>query len=202
MGGARHFRELTCWQLSNELKLGIYQLAERPQVKRDLKFYEQIRDSAASAPRNIAEGFARRSRADFARFLDIARGSLAESQNHLQDAMDRGYIEALVPRSLACSVTCADRSGRTRPRTHRPHPRTLALSHLRTHPRTLAPSHVAAYDRRLDASLGRAFHGRNYCLGIGSWCADGRIWRTCPRRRNVASGVAASPQSRHLRCGD
>ena len=93
VGAARHFRELICWQLSHELKLGIYRLAEQPQIKRDLKFYEQIRDCAASAPRNIAEGFARRSHADFARFLDIARGSLAESQNHLQDAVDRRYLD-------------------------------------------------------------------------------------------------------------
>jgi four helix bundle protein len=94
MAGARHFRELTCWQLSNELKLGIYRLSEQPDVKRDFRFCDQIRDAAASAPRNIAEGFGRRSHADFARFLDVARGSLAECQNHLQDAVDRGYLDA------------------------------------------------------------------------------------------------------------
>src|SRR5882672_5263262 len=94
MAGARHFRELHCWQVSNELKLGIYRLSDRPELKRDLRFYDQIRDAAASAPRNIAEGFGRRTHAEFARFLDIARGSLAECQNHLQDAVDRGYLDS------------------------------------------------------------------------------------------------------------
>ena len=69
MSGARHFRELVCWQLANELKLGIYRLAEQAQVKRDFKFYDQIRDAAASAPRNIA-------RASADGHTPISRGSL------------------------------------------------------------------------------------------------------------------------------
>lgn len=93
MAGARHFKELDCWQLANELKFGIYQVSDRPAVKRDRDYYEQIRDAAASGPRNIAEGFARRTHADFARFLDIARASLTECQNHLQDGVDRGYLK-------------------------------------------------------------------------------------------------------------
>jgi four helix bundle protein len=92
MAGARRFQDLVCWQLARELKLAVYRFAETPPVKRDFKFYDQIRDAAASPPRNIAEGFARRSHADFARFLDVARASLAESQNHLIDAIDRGYL--------------------------------------------------------------------------------------------------------------
>jgi four helix bundle protein len=94
MAGARHFRELDCWQLATELKLLLYELAERPSVKRDFKFYDQLRDAAASAPRNIAEGFGRRTDDDFAHYLDIARGSLNECQNHLQDAIHRGYLNA------------------------------------------------------------------------------------------------------------
>jgi len=70
----------------------MYQFLERPQVKRDFRFCSQVRDAAASAPRNIAEGFGRRTHADFAHFLDVARASLGECQNHLQDAVDRSYL--------------------------------------------------------------------------------------------------------------
>lgn len=94
MAGARHFRELVCWQLARELKIALYRFVETPQVRRDFKFYNQVRDAAASAPRNIAEGFGRRTHADFAHFLDVARASLGECQSHLQDAVDRGYLTA------------------------------------------------------------------------------------------------------------
>jgi four helix bundle protein len=92
MAGVRHFRDLVCWQLAQELKCALYRLTDGPQVRTDLRFREQVRDAAASAPRNIAEGFGRRSHREFAHFLDIARGSLMECQNHLQDAVDRGYL--------------------------------------------------------------------------------------------------------------
>ena len=92
MAGVRHFRDLICWQLANDLKLQIYRLSEHQAVMKDFRFRDQIRDAAASAPRNIAEGFGRRTHREFAQFLDIARGSLMECQNHLQDAVDRGYL--------------------------------------------------------------------------------------------------------------
>jgi hypothetical protein len=44
------------------------------------------------SPSHIAEGFGRFSPPDFARFVVVARASLMESQNHLIDAQDRGYI--------------------------------------------------------------------------------------------------------------
>jgi cytochrome oxidase assembly protein ShyY1 len=40
----------------------------------------------------VAEGFGRFSPPDFARFVVMARASLMESQNHLIDLVDRGYI--------------------------------------------------------------------------------------------------------------
>jgi four helix bundle protein len=57
---------------------------------RDFKFRDQIRDSSASATRNSAEGFGRFRPAEFARFLEFARGSLTETHNSLRD--DRGYF--------------------------------------------------------------------------------------------------------------
>jgi four helix bundle protein len=55
-------------------------------------FRKQIRASSASASSNIAEGFGRFRPKEFARFLEIARGSLTETHNHLRDGMDRGYF--------------------------------------------------------------------------------------------------------------
>ncbi|MGE5814113.1 MAG: four helix bundle protein [Acidobacteriota bacterium] len=90
---ARHFTELVCWQLSSELKRKIYAVMARPKVARDFKFCDQIRESARSAPRNIAEGFGKYNPPEFGRYLNIAAGSLAETQNHLRDAFDLQYVE-------------------------------------------------------------------------------------------------------------
>jgi four helix bundle protein len=89
---ARHYRELDCWQLSNELKKRIYAFLATTAVKNDFDFCKQIRGSARGATRTIAEGFGRFRPADFARYLEFARASLIETQNHLDDALDSGYL--------------------------------------------------------------------------------------------------------------
>lgn len=52
----------------------------------------QMRRAAISVPSNIAEGGARRSKRDFANFLGIARGSLAELETQLQIARNLGFV--------------------------------------------------------------------------------------------------------------
>ncbi len=89
---AGDFTEIVAWQLSNELKRFILTVSARPRVARDRKFCDQVVDAAASAPRNIAEGFGRFDGREFAQYLKIARGSLFEKRNHILDAFDRGYI--------------------------------------------------------------------------------------------------------------
>ena len=99
---ARTFDELDAWQLANRLKLGVYALTESGSVTRDFKFCDQLRDAAASGPRNIAEGFGRYKPAQFRQFLDVAIASLTETSNHLRDGVDRKHfttrdIEPLLP---------------------------------------------------------------------------------------------------------
>jgi four helix bundle protein len=93
MAAAHRFEELECWQLARQLKIGIYRFASRPQVRADRRFRDQICDAVASISSNIAEGFVRRSNPAFVYYLDIARGSLAECQDRLQDAVLRAYMD-------------------------------------------------------------------------------------------------------------
>jgi four helix bundle protein len=60
-----------------------------------------MRRAAVSIPANIAEGFRRRGRADKARFMNLAEGSLEECRYYLILANDLGYGEtADLERSL------------------------------------------------------------------------------------------------------
>ncbi len=92
--GVRQFSDLHAWQLCTELKRQVYLLTDSGPVMCDFGFRDQIRSAAASAPANIAEGFARFHHADFVRFLRIAIGSLDELENHLIDGIDRGHFVA------------------------------------------------------------------------------------------------------------
>jgi four helix bundle protein len=89
---ARHYKELDCWQLAHELKCEVFAFTAKMPAKGDRDFCRDIRRSVRSAPSNIAEGFGRETHRDFANFLAIARASLMETDNHLQDAMECEYI--------------------------------------------------------------------------------------------------------------
>ena len=54
----------------------------------------QMRRAAVSIPANIAEGFRRRGKADKARFMNIAEGSVEECRYFLILTKDLGYGDA------------------------------------------------------------------------------------------------------------
>jgi four helix bundle protein len=91
MGVAR-FTELDAWKLSKELQRAVLQLLDRPPLAHNFALRDQLDDAASSPPRNIAEGFGRFDAREFAHLLKVALGSLAETQNHLIDARERGYV--------------------------------------------------------------------------------------------------------------
>jgi four helix bundle protein len=90
---AKHFRELSCWQLASELKVAVYAITDTPAARIDRSFCDDARRAARSGPANIAEGFGRYTHREFAQFLSIARASLVELENHLQHAFDIKAID-------------------------------------------------------------------------------------------------------------
>lgn len=91
---ARRFEDLIVWQLAAKIQQETGAILDRPDVRRDGKFCEQLRGSTRSAAANIAEGFGRYSPREFIRYLRMASGSLHETKNHLHEALNRGYVDA------------------------------------------------------------------------------------------------------------
>ena len=102
----KSYRELVCWQLSVQLRDELIAITDRPAFSRNFKLCEQVGDSTRSAASNIAEGFGRSDR-EFRRYLEIAIGSLKETENHLDEALAREIPECrrtptLSPPCQAC----------------------------------------------------------------------------------------------------
>lgn len=88
---ARTFRDLVVWRRAHELVLAVYSLTANFPKSETYGLAAQMRRSAVSISANIAEGFRRRGRADKARFMNIAEGSLEETRYYLILAHDLGY---------------------------------------------------------------------------------------------------------------
>ena len=89
----QRFTDLQVWQRSHALVLKVY-TATSTGFPPDEKFglTSQFRRAAVSVPCNIAEGSKRRSRKDYAHFLNIAEASLTELECILMIARDLNYL--------------------------------------------------------------------------------------------------------------
>jgi four helix bundle protein len=95
MKAAETFEELRIWQESRVMVKEVYcTIRQSDRAERVWGFRDQIQRAGVSVMNNIAEGFERESRADFARMLDIAKGSSGELRSMLYVAEDLEYIPA------------------------------------------------------------------------------------------------------------
>lgn len=92
MSAFQSFEEMECWKKARELSAAIYAITRSGAFTRDYGLTDQVRRASVSVLSNIAEGFERGGKAEFTRFLMIAKGSAGEVRAQLFVAKDQGYI--------------------------------------------------------------------------------------------------------------
>jgi len=90
----KSFKDMPVWQRAMDAAERIFSATDHLPKKEDYGLTSQIRRSALSVPANIAEAFGRSHTLDKVNFYYNARGSLTETQNHLEYAKRVGYISA------------------------------------------------------------------------------------------------------------
>ena len=89
-----NFERLEVWQKAIEYADLVYNVTRDFPSDERFGLTSQLRRSAVSVAANIAEGSSRSSKADMARFIEIAYGSLLESVTHLEIAKRQQFIGA------------------------------------------------------------------------------------------------------------
>jgi four helix bundle protein len=106
---ATSFRGVIAWQKAIKLAEAAYAVAGAlPDIER-FGLASQLRRSAVSIPSNIAEGYERRSRAEYKRFIAIACGSLPELETQIELAV---RIHSLECEAISVAVELASEVGR------------------------------------------------------------------------------------------
>lgn len=77
------YQDLEVWQVAMDLAASVYRLTRQMPRQEEYRLSAQLIRATTSVPANIAEGFMRGTRKDYANFVSIARGSLAETETFL-----------------------------------------------------------------------------------------------------------------------
>ncbi len=85
-----NFENLDVWKRSCRLSVQLWQLLKN---SNEYWLKEQMLRSALSIPSNIAEGCERNSKAEFRRFINIAKGSAAELRTQVYIAIETGVLK-------------------------------------------------------------------------------------------------------------
>ena len=89
----RNYKKINAWEYSHELTLAVYKASRDFPSDERCGLTSQLRRASSSVPANIAEGSGRKTEKDFVRFLDIALGSLKETEYFLLLATELGYLD-------------------------------------------------------------------------------------------------------------
>lgn len=95
MSGPRNFREYPVWKEAVDYATYVYEVTSQMPWFEKKGLCDQLQRAAVSISSNIAEGAARSTDADFARFLDFALGSAFEVETQLTIAKNVGYFKNL-----------------------------------------------------------------------------------------------------------
>ena len=87
-----NFEKLDVWNEAIEFADVVYELTGAFPSDERFGLTNQMRRAAVSISSNIAEGSSRMSRADFARFVEIASGSLFEVVSQSKISLRRGFL--------------------------------------------------------------------------------------------------------------
>jgi four helix bundle protein len=104
VAGIKSYRDLQVWQKGMQLASLVYRASRVLPKDEQFGLISQMRRAAVSVPSNIAEGYGRRSRADYVRFLNMAMGSLYELQTQSEIAVNIGYFEDAESQPLAANA--------------------------------------------------------------------------------------------------
>ena len=103
------YERFEAWQAAHLLALEVFKLSESFPRSELYVVTAQVRRAALSVPSNIAEGAAKQGRREFARYLNIASGSLAELKYLLRFCHDRGLYSTATWNNVE---SLRDRTGR------------------------------------------------------------------------------------------
>lgn len=87
------FQEIDAWKLSRVLTSDSFRLFRSEKLAREFTLKDQFTRASLSIMNNIAEGFGRPTKVDFARFLSIARASAMEVQSMPYVLQDLEFID-------------------------------------------------------------------------------------------------------------
>lgn len=86
------YESLLVWQRGMALVAEVYRISNTGGLRRDWGLRNQLSRSSVSVPSNIAEGYERGGRKEFARGLTFAKGSCGEVRTQLLAAVQVGLL--------------------------------------------------------------------------------------------------------------